>query len=82
MNIFEKIKKLENKGIIIDYMAIDQIEGGMKNEVENGDVPRITYTVYVKKIDGEEIHCESEDTVKEALITGIIEGEKYLKKNI
>lgn len=48
-NIFTKLENLSTRGIIIDVVAIDQIENGNKEQILAGDIPLTTYTVEVMK---------------------------------
>jgi len=76
MDLFARIEKLAKKGIIIDVVAVNQIENGYQERVEAGDIPPVTYTVEVMNASLSGIlYQESCDTFKEALETGIKKGE-------
>lgn len=71
MDIFDRLQNLYNRGIIIDCVAVNQIDNGYDLEVEAGLTPLITYTVEVMYDDLEIIYQESCDTFKEAILLGI-----------
>ncbi len=72
MDIFTRLENLSNKGIIIDVVAINQIENGYEEEVKLGNMPLITYTVEVMNTTLDNIiYQESCDSFKEALEVGI-----------
>lgn len=72
MDIFAEIDKLAKKGIIIDCVAVNQIENGYEEQVKAGSIPLITYTVEVMNINLDDIlYTESCDSYKDALIAGI-----------
>lgn len=49
MNIFQKIDKiLLEHNIVIDVVAINQIENGYGEQVESGVMPLITYTYEIR----------------------------------
>jgi hypothetical protein len=72
MDILKKVDEFKKKGIIIEVNAIDQIENGMQEQVENGLMPLVTYTVNVMLFDMSNIlYAESCDWFSEALLAGI-----------
>ena len=75
MDIFKRIQKLNKKGIIIDCVAINQIDNGNKNDVEKDIIPIITYTVEVMDISLEMLYTESFDSFKEAIEAGVKTAE-------
>lgn len=79
MDIFDRIQKLNQKGIIIDCVATDQIENGNRKGVENGEYPLVTYTVEVMNASLEKmLYTESCDSLKEAIYAGVIFAENKL----
>ncbi len=73
-NIFIKLENLSTRGIIIDVVAIDQIENGNKEQILAGDIPLTTYTVEVMKETAQGLNMlyqESCDTFKKALEAGV-----------
>lgn len=75
MDILEKIEKWSQKGILIEYIIIDQVENGYGTAVEKGEMPPYTYTVAVMQ-DHEDLYQESFDHLTEALTSGIRFVEK------
>lgn len=76
MDIIEQIEKWSKKGILIEYIIIDQYENGFGKEVEKGDMPAYTYTVTVFQ-NGEDLYQEALfDHLSEALSTGL----KFVEK--
>lgn len=72
MDIFEEIQKINEKGIIIDCVAVNQNENGHEDEVKEGILPLITYTVEVMDSSLSEIlYTESCDSFKEAICVGV-----------
>jgi putative aminopeptidase FrvX len=79
MNLFEKIKKIAEKGYFIQYDIMDQKENGYGKQVEKNDLPKVTFSVFVMHIcNYEVIHIESFDSLEEGLINII----KYTEKNL
>jgi hypothetical protein len=79
-DIFIRLENLNNKGIIIDVVAIDQIENGNKEQILAGDIPLTTYTVEVMKETAQGLNMlyqESCDTFKKALEVGVKWAEGY-----
>lgn len=79
-DIFIRLENLNNKGIIIDVVAIDQIENGHKEQILAGDIPLTTYTVEVMKETAQGLNMlyqESCDTFKKALEVGVKWAEGY-----
>ena len=82
-DIFIRLENLNNKGIIIDVVAIDQIENGHKEQILAGDIPLTTYTVEVMKETAQGLdmlYQESGDSFKEALEAGVKWAEGYNSK--
>ena len=72
MDIFERIQALNKKGIIIDCIAVNQIDNGNEQGVKDGAFPLITYTVEVMDTSlGEMFYTESCDSFKEAIYSGV-----------
>jgi len=72
IDIFTRIENLATKGIIIDVVAINQIENGYGERVEAGDMPLITYTVEVMDTSlGNMLYTESCNTLRETLGVGV-----------
>jgi hypothetical protein len=69
--MFDKIERLAKKGIIIDCVAVNQIENGYQEQVSDGSMPLITYTVEVMTTSLELLYTESCDSFKEALEAGL-----------
>ena len=81
-DIFIRIENLNNKGIIIDVVAIDQIENGHKEQILAGDIPLTTYTVEVMKETAQGLNMlyqESCDSFNEALKAGVKWAEEVNK---
>lgn len=80
LDIFDKINTLTKKGIIIDCVAINQIDNGYGERVEEGSMPLITYTVEVMDTNLEILYQESGNTFKQALEAGVkwAENEGYI----
>jgi uncharacterized protein YjgD (DUF1641 family) len=82
MDIFEKIEDLLKKGIVIDCVAINQIDNGCQKQVNEGSMPLITYTVEVMNTSLEVLYAESRNSFKDALVAGIKAANKLLQNNI
>jgi hypothetical protein len=83
MDILTRLENLNNKGIIIDVVAVDQIENGHKEQILAGDIPLTTYTVEVMKETShglDILYQESCDSFKEALEAGVKWAEGYNSK--
>lgn len=67
LNIIKRIQGLAEKGIIIDYMVIDQKENG--HWECDPTIPLKTYTVYVRKVSsfGDPIEAENFDSLEKGL---------------
>lgn len=70
-------RTLSKKGIIIDCVAVNQIENGYGEQVKNGSMSVVTYTVEVMDNRLDVIYQESCDTFKEALEAGVKWTEGY-----
>lgn len=82
MDIFEKIESLAKQGIIVDCVAVNQIQNGYKEQVEDGSMPLITYTVEVMNNElSDMLYTESCDTFKEALESGVKATEDFFKQH-
>lgn len=78
MDIFDRLNELNKQGIIIDVVAINQIENGYQERVEAGDMPLVTYTVEVMNNSLDDMfYQESCHTFKEALEVGVKWAEGY-----
>lgn len=78
MDIFERINNLAKKGIIIDVVAVNQIENRYQEQVKVRDMPLITYSVEVMNVDLDDVfHQESCKSLKEALEAGVKWAEGY-----
>ena len=72
MDLLKKVDEFKKKGIIIEVNAIDQIENGMQEQIKDGSMPLVTYTVNVMNSDMSDIlYAESCDWFSEALMAGI-----------
>lgn len=79
MDILSRIEQLSKIGYTIEYVTVDQIAEGHKEWVDSGEIPPITYTVYVIRIsDGEHIYIESFNHIRDCLEAGI----KYVEDNL
>ena len=78
MDIFEQIESLREKGIVIDVVAVNQIENGYEEQVKAGSMPLITYTVEVLDTSLEVLYAESCNNLKEALKAGVAAANKLL----
>lgn len=80
MDLFNRIKRLNEKGIIIDCVAVNQVKNGNGEDVENRSLSLITYTVEVMDSSlGEMYYTESCDSFKEAIETGVKFAEQIKK---
>lgn len=77
--ILNEIMCLANKGIVVSYEVIDQIENGHKQL--DPAIPLKTYTVYItpKSSCHDSVDCQNFDDLKIGLEWGIKEAKKYLK---
>lgn len=76
MDIIEQIEKWSKKGILIEYIIIDQFENGFGKAIEKGEMPPYTYTVTVFH-NGEDLYQEALfGHLSEALNTGL----KFVEK--
>jgi hypothetical protein len=79
MDIFERIQELNKIGIVIDCIAINQIDNGNEKGVKEGVFPLITYTVEVMDTSlGKMFYTESCDSFKEAIEAGVKFAEKLV----
>ena len=74
-DIIQKIEAWSKKGILIEYIIIDQYENGYGKAVEKGEMPAFTYTVSVFQ-DGKDLFQQSFDFLEEALSAGLAFVEK------
>ena len=80
MDIFERIQELNKKGIIVDCVAVSQIDNGNEEGVKNREFPLMTYTVEVMDESlGEIFYTESCDSFKEAIYVGVKFAEQMNK---
>lgn len=78
-NILETIEKIARDGYSIEYVIVDQVQNGYKKDIEKGLMPKVTYTVYVTRLnDSKVMHTESTNSIRECLIIGI----KYVQNNV
>ena len=79
-DLFVRMEKLLDQGIIIDCVAVNQVENGYKDAVEAGDIPLVTYTVEVMNVNLDDmLFTEARDSFKEALECGIKAAEQIAK---
>ncbi len=72
MDILKKVDQFKTKGIVIEIIAINQIENGLEEQVKNNIIPLITYTVEVMDESlSKVLYSESCDLFSEAVIAGI-----------
>ena len=71
--------QLTNKGVVVSYDVIDQIENGHKQL--DPTIPLKTYTVYItpKSSCHSWVDCQNFDDLKAGFEWGIEEAKKYLK---
>ena len=81
MDIFKEIEELNQKGIVIDCVAINQINNGYQEQVNNGSMPLITFTVEVMDTSLELLYSESCCSLKEALDAGRKAAHKMLRSS-
>jgi hypothetical protein len=80
-NLFEEIENIAKKGYSIEYVTINQYDNGYKKEVDGRQIPLITYTLYIIRMeDSETVYEESFDHIKDCLETGISYVKKILLK--
>lgn len=76
VDILERVETWSKKGVLIEYIIIDQRENGFGKEVEKGEMPAYTYTVSVLQ-DGDELYSEALfDHLAEALLAGLSYTDK------
>lgn len=72
MDILKKVDQLKEKGIVIEIVAINQIENGLEEQIKNNTIPLITYTVEVMDESLSKIlYSESCNLFSEAVMAGI-----------
>lgn len=78
MDIFEQIENLANRGIIIDCVAVNQEQNGYGDQVKNGTMPLVTYTVEIMDTSLEVLYAESCNNFKTALDAGLKAANKLV----
>lgn len=78
IKMINKIQEIADKyGVYISYKLVNQKKEG--NYIGKDD-KLTTCTVYVDDENGEEIACESHDTIEIALSEGVVLAEQYIEK--
>ena len=81
MDIFKRHDNLVKEGVVVEVSMVNQVNNGLKDRVESGGIPLITFTGYVLDIEGNVLDAvSSSNTFEEAFISGVEYGERLLKK--
>ena len=80
MDILVAIEDLIVKDeIAIVYDITNQIENGMQERVESGNMPKHTFTIYVQDLKNEDIvDSYSSDSLSDGLLWGVKRAETHL----
>lgn len=79
MDILKQIEEINKNGYSIEYIAVDQQQNGNAEQIKQGLIVPITYTVYVIRLsDSETIYTESTDHIEDCLKVGI----EFVKKKL